>query len=240
MTANIINMLTVMAGSLIGMMLKKGIPQKIINAVMTAIGVCTVYIGITGAMCDVNILIIIASMIVGTIIGTAARLDDRINSIGVFIEEKFKSKGEKGMTAKGFVTASLLFCIGSMTVTGALQAGISGDSKLIITKSILDFMSSMMLASTFGIGVFLASFFVLVFQGALTIFSGFLIPFLSTGAINAMTATGSLITLMLGLNLMNISKIKVADYLPSIIVAPLAYNIYRIIVLVFSIFVFTD
>lgn len=226
MIANVINMLTVMVGSLIGMILKKGIPKKVSSAVMTALGVCTAYIGITGAMCDANLLIIIASMIIGTVIGTAIEIDNKINSFGIMIEEKFKSKGEKGIIAKGFVTASLLFCVGSMTITGALQAGITGDTKLIITKSMLDLMSSMMLASSFGIGVFLASFFVLIFQGTLTIFAEFISPFLSSGAINAMTATGSLITLMIGFNLMSISKIKVADYLPAIVIAPVIYNIF--------------
>ncbi len=229
MIANVINMLTVMLGSIIGIFLKKGIPGKLTEAVMTGIGVCTVYIGFTGTLCDTNVLIIIASMIIGAIIGTAADIDGKINRFGVVIEEKFNTGSEKGMVAKGFVTACLLFCVGSMTITGALQAGITGDTKLILTKSMLDFMSSMMLASSLGIGVFLASFFVMVFQGGITLMAELISPFLETGAINAMTAAGSLITIMLGLNLMKVSKIKVADYLPAIIIAPVIYNIIKLV-----------
>lgn len=225
MIANIINMLTVIAGSLIGLILKKGIPEKVADAVMTAIGICTVYIGYTGSLCNTNVLIIISSMIIGAIIGTYADLDNKINAIGEKIETKFGDTSKKGMLAKGFITASLLFCVGSMTITGALQAGISGDNKLIITKSILDLMSSMMLASSLGFGVLLSSIFVLVFQGSITLMAEFISPFLNTNAINAMTSAGSLITLMLGLNLMNISKIKVANYLPAIFIAPIIANL---------------
>lgn len=225
MIANIINMLTVIAGSLVGLILKKGIPEKVSDAVMTAIGICTVYIGYTGSLCNTNVLIIISSMIIGAIIGTSADLDRKINVIGEKIEIKFGDTDKKGVVARGFITASMLFCVGSMTITGALQAGISGDNKLIITKSILDLMSSMMLASSLGFGVLLSSIFVLLFQGSITLLAEFISPFLTIEAIDAMTSVGSLITLMLGLNLMSISKIKVANYLPAIFIAPVIVNL---------------
>lgn len=225
MTANFINMFTVILGSIIGMLIKKGIPERISSAVMTGIGICTVYIGYTGAMCGENVLITIASMILGSIIGTLIDIDKKISTIGEKLEQRFSKNSEKGLIAKGFVTASLLFCVGSMTITGALQAGISGKTDLIITKSMLDLMSSMMLSSSLGFGVLLSSVFVLVFQGALTLTAEFIAPFLTTGAINELNCAGSLITLMLGFNLMGISKIKVANYLPAIIIAPIIYNL---------------
>ncbi len=225
MTANFINMFTVILGSIIGMLIKKGIPERISSAVMTGIGICTVYIGYTGAMCGENVLITIASMILGSIIGTLIDIDRKINTIGEKLEQRFSKNSEEGLIAKGFVTASLLFCVGSMTITGALQAGISGKTDLIITKSMLDLMSSMMLSSSLGFGVLLSSVFVLVFQGALTLTAEFIAPFLTTGAINELNCAGSLITLMLGFNLMGISKIKVANYLPAIIIAPIIYNL---------------
>lgn len=225
MTANFINMFTVILGSIIGMLIKKGIPERISSAVMTGIGICTVYIGYTGAMCGENILITIASMILGSILGTLIDIDKRIEAVGTKLEEKFSKDSEKGIITKGFVTASLLFCVGSMTITGALQAGISGNDELIITKSMLDLMSSMMLSSSLGVGVLLSSVFVLVFQGALTLTAEFIAPFLNVGAINELNCAGSLITLMLGFNLMGISKIKVANYLPAIIIAPVIYNL---------------
>jgi len=225
MWVNLLNMITVIIGSVIGLLLKRGIPEKISSSVMTGIGVCTVYIGFSGALCGENVLIVIASMILGAITGRLCNIDGKLSSIGEYFELKFKSKGEKGSIARGFVSACLLFCVGSMTITGALSAGINGDTKLLVTKSMLDLMSSMMLASSLGVGVLLSAVFVIVFQGSITLFAQFIAPFLNSGAINEMTCVGSLITLMLGFNLMGISKIKVADYLPAIIIAPIIYNL---------------
>lgn len=228
MWVNFFNMLTVIIGSSVGLLIKKGIPNRISAAVMTGIGVCTLYIGFSGALSGENVLITIAAMILGAICGTLLDIDGKLEKLGGYFEEKFKTKGEKGMIAKAFVSASLLFCVGSMTVTGALCAGINGDTKLIFTKSILDLMSSMMLASSLGVGVLLSSVFVLVFQGSITLMAQFISPLLTSGAINEMTCVGSLITLMLGFNLMGISKFKVADYLPAIIFAPIIYNIIQL------------
>ena len=229
MWANFLNMTTVIVGSLIGLLLKKGIPQRISSAVMTGLGLCTVYIGFSGSLCGDNVLIVIASMILGVISGTLLGIDGRLNNLGDYFEAKLKTKGEKGSIARGFVSACLVFCVGSMTITGALSAGISGDTKLLITKSMLDLMSSMMLASSLGVGVLLSAVFVIVFQGSITLFAQFIAPFLNAGAVNEMTCVGSLITLMLGFNLMGISKFKVADYLPAIIIAPIIYNLISVL-----------
>lgn len=225
MWANFLNMTTVIVGSLIGLLLKKGIPERISSAVMTGLGLCTVYIGFSGSLCGNNVLIVIASMILGVISGTLLDIDGRLNNLGDFFEAKLKTKGEKGSIARGFVSACLVFCVGSMTITGSLSAGISGDTKLLVTKSMLDLMSSMMLASSLGVGVLLSAVFVIIFQGSITLFAQFIAPFLNAGAVNEMTCVGSLITLMLGFNLMGISKFKVADYLPAIIIAPIIYNL---------------
>lgn len=229
MWANFLNMTTVIVGSLIGLLLKKGIPQRISSAVMTGLGLCTVYIGFSGSLCGDNVLIVIASMILGVISGTLLGIDGRLNNLGDYFEAKLKTNDEKGSLARGFVSACLVFCVGSMTITGALSAGISGDTKLLITKSMLDLMSSMMLASSLGVGVLLSAVFVIVFQGSITLFAQFIAPFLNAGAVNEMTCVGSLITLMLGFNLMGISKFKVADYLPAIIIAPIIYNLISVL-----------
>jgi len=118
-----------------------------------------------------------------------------------------------------------LFCVGSMTVTGSIQAGITGDNTLLITKATLDLVSSMMLASSLGVGVLLASVTVFVIQGGLVLMADFVAPFMSTGAINEMTCAGSILIMMIGTNLMGITKIKVADFLPAIVYAPVIYNI---------------
>ena len=144
------------------------------------------------------------------------------------METKFKREGHSVSIAEGLVTATLLFCVGSMTVTGSIQAGLTGDNSVLITKATLDFVSSMMLASSLGIGVLLASVSVLVIQGGLVLLAGLISPFMSSGAINEMTCVGSILIIMIGTNLMSITKIKVADFLPAIILAPIIYNIVDI------------
>ena len=221
MSGVIVNTLTVIIGSLVGMIFRKGIPAKVTDAVMKGLGLCTIYIGIDGALVGENVLIVIASMVVGSIIGTLLDIDGGINWLGSWVEKKF-SRGKDGQVsiAEGFVTASLLFCVGAMTINGSLNAGISGDNSLLYTKATLDLFSSSMLAASLGIGVLFAAAFVFGFQGILVLMAGFLAPVLNEAAIAEMTCAGSLIIIAIGTNLIGITKIKVANYLPAIALAP--------------------
>jgi len=221
----IVNVITVIIGSCIGLLFKKSIPERLSTAVMTGLGACTLYIGISGSLCGENVLIIIASVVLGVLSGTLLNIDGAINRLAKAVEEKFRKEGQKVSIAEGIVTATLLFCVGSMTVTGSIQAGITGDNTLLITKATLDLVSSMMLASSLGVGVLLASVTVFVIQGGLVLMADFVAPFMSTGAINEMTCAGSILIMMIGTNLMGITKIKVADFLPAIVYAPVIYNI---------------
>ena len=221
----IVNVITVIIGSLIGLLFKKGIPERVSTAVMTGLGACTLYIGISGSLVGENVLILIASVVLGVIIGTLLNIDGAINRLAKWVESKFKKQGAKVSIAEGIITATLLFCVGSMTVTGSIQAGLSGDNSVLITKAMLDLVSSMMLASSLGIGVLLSSVAVFVIQGGLVLLAGFIAPFMNTGAVNEMTCAGSILIVMIGTNLMGITKIKVADFLPAIILAPVIYNI---------------
>ena len=221
----IVNVITVIIGSCIGLLFKKGIPERISTAAMTGLGACTLYIGISGSLCGENVLILIASVVIGVISGTLMNIDGAINKLAKTVEVKFKKEGQSVSVAEGLVTATLLFCVGSMTVTGSIQAGLTGDNSVLITKATLDFVSSMMLASSLGFGVMLASVSVFVIQGGLVLLAGLLAPFMSTGAINEMTCVGSILIIMIGTNLMGITKIKVADYLPAIVIAPILHNI---------------
>lgn len=221
MTGVFANTLTVIIGSMIGLVFKKGIPEKVSSAVMTGLGLCTVYIGIDGALSGKNVLITIASMVIGSMIGTMIDIDHAINNLGNWVETHFP-KGKDGQVSvtEGFVTASLLFCVGAMTINGSLKAGISGDNSLLYTKSLLDLFSSSMLAASLGIGVLFAAGFVLSFQGLLVLCAGFLAPMLTDSAISEMTCVGSLIIIALGTNIIGITKIKIANYLPAIALAP--------------------
>ena len=221
-----INVLTVVFGSCVGLLFKKGIPERVSTATMTGLGVCTVYIGITGSLCGENVLILIAAVVLGAIIGTLLGIDGALNRMAAKVEAKFKKDGDHISLAEGLVSATLLFCVGSMTVTGSLQAGLTGDHSILITKAMLDLVSSMMLASSLGVGVLLSAVSVLGIQGSLVLLAGWIAPLLSAGAINEMTCAGSLLIIMIGTNLMGITKIKVADYLPAILLAPILTNIF--------------
>ena len=220
MLGTIVNAAAVVMGSLIGLLVKKGIPEKIRSAVMIGIGLCTLYIGVSGMLSGENIIVAVLSILIGTIIGTLLDIDRGINLHGNAVEEKFNKKGSCASLAQGFVTGSLLFCIGAMSVTGSLNSGLTGDHSIIYTKSVLDFMSSLMLTTSLGIGVAFSAIFILVFQGGIVLLAGVLAPVLSTSAINEMTCAGSLIIVALGLNLIGITKIKIANFLPAIVLAP--------------------
>ena len=218
----ITNVVTVLLGSTIGLLCKKGIPKRITDAIMLGIGLCTLCIGITGLAEGSNVLVTIISMVLGAVVGTLIDIDKRINSLGEWVQSKFKKNDGKGVSvAEGFVTASLLFCIGSMTIVGSLNAGINHDYKMLFTKSVLDFVSAMMLSVSLGIGVMCSAVFVLVFQGGLVLLSGLLAaPLTASNAIGELNCVGSLLILALGLNLIKVTKIKVANYLPALIFAP--------------------
>ena len=209
-TGVLVNTGTVLAGSLLGLLFKKGIPEKVSRAVMIALGLFTLYIGIDGALGTQSPLIVVASLVLGAIVGTLLNIDGAINRLGLWAERKFKrGDGETVSIAEGFMTASLLFCVGAMTVNGAIEAGVQGKNTLFFTKALMDLFSSMMLAAGLGLGVMLSAVFVLVFQGLLVLLAGWIAPVLTPAAIAEMTAAGSLIMVALGLNLLGVTKIKV-------------------------------
>lgn len=222
MTGVLVNVATVLIGSTIGLIFKKGISKKYSDAVMIGIGLCTVMIGIQGMLKGENQLVAIISMVIGALVGTALDIDGKLSGAGDFISKKLKKvQGDKTTIAQGFVTASLLFCVGAMTIIGSLESGLKGDHTTIFTKSILDLFSSCMLSASLGVGVFFAAVFVLVFQGSLVLLAGVLEPLLSDSAVAEITCVGSLMILALGLNLTGLSKFKVANYFPALVAAPL-------------------
>lgn len=216
-----VNVLTVLVGSVVGLLLKRGIPERVTEALMTGIGLCTVFIGVSGALEGENTLVLILSMAIGTVIGTLLDIDKQLNRLANYVEQRFKQENGKITLAEGFVTASLLFCVGAMTIVGSLQAGLTGDCEMLYTKATLDLISSCVLAASLGVGVLLADFFVLGFQGALVLLAQFIAPFLTDYAIAEMTCAGSVLIIALGLNLIGVTKIKVANYLPVILIPPI-------------------
>ena len=211
----IVNTVAVLVGSSVGLLLKKGIPDKWTDMIMKALGLCTLYIGIDSALKGENTLVLIFSMVIGAVIGIALDIDGKFNRFAEKLENRFK-KGENSTIAQGFVTASLLWCTGAMTIVGSLNAGLSGDNELLFAKSCLDLTSSMILAATLGVGVLLASGFLFVFQGAIALCAGFLSPVLSDPVITEMTCAGVVLILALGINLTGIGNLKIMNYILAI------------------------
>ncbi|MBO5247874.1 MAG: DUF554 domain-containing protein [Clostridia bacterium] len=223
----LVNTVAVILGSTVGLLFKKAIPQKISGGVMIALALCTLYIGVDGMLNGANVLLVIAAMVFGAVVGFLLNIDGGIEALGRLVERRFPNS-ESGAVARGFVTASLLFCVGAMTVVGSLNAGISGDNTLLFTKSLLDLCSSAMLAASLGVGVLFSAAFVLVFQGMLVLLAQVLQPLLTDGAIGAMTCVGSLMIVALGLNLLGATKVKVSNYLPALVFAPLLWWLFSL------------
>lgn len=215
----IINCITVIIGSIAGMTFKNLIPKKVTDGVMVGIGLCTVYIGIDGALSGENTLVLILSMAIGAIIGFLLDIDGKINIFADFATRRFKTDDGVNV-AEGFITACLIFCVGAMTLVGSIQAGVSGDNTMLITKAMLDLISSLALASTFGIGVLLSTVFVFLFQGGLVFVSSLAGSFLSPAMQSEMICVGSVMIIGLGLNIIGVTKIKVANFIPAMFIAP--------------------
>lgn len=225
MLAVFVNVATVLCGSCIGIIFRKIIKKELLDALFKALALCAGLIGIISAIGTKDVLAVIICMIFGTLLGELLRIDDRIEGAGDFIRCRvFRGKLSEGRFTEGFVTASILFCVGSMTVVGSLEAGVNQDYSIIFAKSAMDFVSSLTFGAALGIGVTFSALFVLVFQGALTLLASLVAPYLSTAVVTEMSAVGGIILLGMAFNMLDLPKtrIKVANMLPAIFL-PIAY-----------------
>ena len=215
----VVNFALVILGSLLGMLFKKGIPEKVRKTLMNGMALCVIYIGVTGLFEDTtNIIIIILSLAVGSVIGELIDLDRRVNSLGERLEKSFNKKGGNVKIADGFVTATLLFCVGAMSIVGSVNSGISGDNSTLYSKSILDCVSAMAFTSTLGIGVMLSAFPVIILEGSITLLAVVISPLLTEAGIANMSVIGSLLIIALALNMLELTKIKVMNYIPAMLI----------------------
>lgn len=226
MFGTIVNTIAIIAGSLLGLLAKGGIPSKYMNTVMQAIGLAIILVGLKGALASDELLIIIISLAVGSVIGEAINIENRLEMLGAWIESK-TAKSEESV-AKGFVTASLVFCVGSMAIVGSLESGLTGNHQTLFAKSVLDGIASLIFASTFGIGVLFSCVSVFIYQGTITMAASMMKPFLIPEVVSQMSAVGGLLILAIGINILEIKKIKVANMLPSIFLPLLYYMIRQI------------
>lgn len=221
----LVNCFTIILGCIVGLFIKGKVNEKISTTVMNALGLCTLYIGISGSLkCDDPIQMIV-SMAVGALIGEIIDIDKRLTKLGGYLENKFKKKDNKISISEGFVTSSLLFCVGAMAIVGSLESGLNGDNTTLYAKSVLDGVSSIIFSSTLGIGVFLSVFTVLIYQGSITLAASFVSGILSTSVITNMSVVGNLIIIGLGLNILGMTKIKVANLLPAIFI-PIIFGLF--------------
>ena len=225
MIAAVINGVLILVGSIIGLLVKGKLSEKLSRAVMIAIALCVALIGVSSALKDENTLCVIICMVVGVILGEWIQIEQKIDNLG----EKLKAKVSRGSASsahftEGFMTATLLFCIGSMAIVGSIEAGINKDYTIILSKSILDCISAVTLAAALGVGVAFSSVGVLVYQGVITLLAIYVGPFLSQAMINEMSAVGGLLIIGLAINMLGLSKekLRVGNMLPAVFL-PLVY-----------------
>ena len=218
----IVNALAVIIGSGLGLLLRRGLPQKFTDGLMQALSLCVIVIGILGLNVKVDSMAIILSIVLGSLIGIALNIDGAVRRLGETMDRRLKNTAPDGghTLGEGFVTATLLFCIGAMTVTGSLRSGLEGDHSILFAKSALDFITSILLTSAVGIGVMLSSLSVLIIQGGIVLLARLVAPLFTEPTIMSISCVGSVLILALGLNMLNITKFKPADMLPSLILAP--------------------
>ena len=224
MFATIVNTIAIIVGSLCGLILKGGIPASYRVTLMQAIGLAVVLIGLQGAFKTDHILLVIFSLAIGTVCGEFLKIESRLEKTGQWLEIKFSKTGN-GISS-GFVTASLIFCVGSMAIVGSMESGLADNYQTLFAKSVLDGIASIVLASTLGIGVIFASISVLIYQGFITLMASSLKTLLTPEAINEMSAVGGLLIMAIGINLLEIKKIRVGNMLPAIFV-PLVFFIIK-------------
>ena len=214
----LVNTATVIAGSLIGLLLGNILPERLRDTVMKGLGLCTLAVGIEGMLGGSNALIAIISVAIGAVIGELCDLDGHLNRFAEGLERRIQ-RGKGGVSiAEGFVTASLVFCVGAMTIVGALNDGLTGNHEMLFTKATLDFVSSIVFASSLGIGVMLSAAAVLVIEGGVACLASLVAPFLQQNAntVPEMTVVGSILIIGISLNLLGITKLKVMNYVPAI------------------------
>ncbi|MDQ3303671.1 MAG: DUF554 domain-containing protein [Rubrobacteraceae bacterium] len=214
-----INVVAVLIGGGIGTLVGAKLPEGIRQTAMQAIGIVTLLIGVSNFLKFDNPLVPLVSVVLGLVVGELLGIEDGLKRFGDYLEKRF-SRGES-LVSRAFVTTSLLFCVGPLTIIGSLKDGLTGNYDLLALKSALDFIAALTFASVLGWGVLLSAGTVLIYQGALTLAAGFLDPVVTDAMISAATATGGVLIVGLGLMLLDLKEVRVANMLPALLFAPL-------------------
>ena len=227
-TGVLANVATVIVGTAVGLLFKKEKLKQIGDRIFQVFALYVMVMGVEGALGVSQPLLVLASIIVGVAIGELLDIDKGFNRLGELLQNKF-TKSSDDHFSKGFMQASMLFCIGSMTLLGALQSGLENQHSIYLTKSVLDMVSSMTLAMGFGIGVGFSALTILVFQGLLVLGASALAPILTDATVAACVQVGSLFLVGIALNMLGITKLKVANFLPAMFI-PMVYQALMLII----------
>ena len=216
MLGTFVNTLAIIAGSLIGLTFSRFVPKQHTDAMIRAVAFAVILIGLKMAWKMDNFIIAICSLAFGSLIGELLKIEDRVDSLGNWIEKRFAESG--GSISKGFVTTSLLYCVGSMAIVGALESGLTGNHDTLFAKSVLDGLGSIIFSASLGLGVLFSAASVFLYQGLITVSASFMKQFLTTGVINQMSGVGGLLIVAMGFNMLDMVKIKVGNILPAIFI----------------------
>lgn len=223
MQGTLINAAAIVLGGVLGLALGGRLPAVLVDTIMHGLGLSVLLIGLEMGLRTHNALIVLLSVVLGGIVGQLLKLDDGFNRLSRSLEERYAQAGD-GRFARGFVTASLLYCVGPMAVTGSFQNGLLGEYSILVTKSFLDGVSAVALAAGLGYGVLFSAVPVLLYQGALSLGAVWVKPLLSGAVVTEMTATGGVLIIGIALTMLEVKKLKMANYLPALaMVIPLVY-----------------
>lgn len=224
MTGTFLNIVTVLIGGSLGLIFGARIPDKLKETVIAGMGLFTAAMGIQMFLDTENPLIVLGALLIGTLLGEWWRIEDGLQNLGKYLEQRFSKEDDDGSNkfVRGFLTASLLFCVGPMTILGSIQDGLTGDYNLLAVKSVLDGFASLAFASTLGVGVMFSTIVILVYQGGISLLAAQLNAVVTPSMMNELTATGGVILVGLAISsLLEIKRIRVGNMLPGLAVAPL-------------------
>lgn len=228
-----INVATILLGTLLGLLLRKSLPSTMQRIITQGVGLVTLFLGVTMASSLLKaqagrvdgIILALLAIVFGGLLGESLQLEERLFALGEWLKARFKGEGS---FTEGFVAASLLFCIGPMAIIGSLNNGITGDNTVLTIKATMDGLAAIALTSSYGIGVGFSSLMILLYQGGLSLLAGLLPQLLANPTTNPhiliTSGVGGLMILGIGLNLLDIAKVKVASFLPALLLAPLLYS----------------
>ena len=214
LTGTLVNFGAIIVGGAVGLLFRKGLPQKYMTALMYALGLIVFALGVSYVLASKQVLAVIISVILGTLLGTVLHLNDRLQRLGDMLQGRMKF-GD-GRFSEGFVTSTLLYCVGAMAITGSIQGGLANDHQVLFLKSVMDGVTAIFLASTLGVGVLFSAIPVLLYQGIIALTAAALSNVLDMAVITEMSAAGGVALMALALNMTEIKKLNVADMLPSI------------------------